>query len=307
MHAIVKNTLYSTMLILVSLRAGADSITISGKTHTGVIVREGQSLYYVQQPEEGTVMTVPKGEVAPEGVQISPDPAEREALLTRWKKVRNQRQGIMENNNLSPTPSIPAAESPASQNADPQKTASKTLRLSGEASTTQDPSLSSGLVPHGTIPYIKLNDVRLGDALKAILRSLNLDYRVQDNVIFISSPERLRMETWEALETRVYQLNGAADTLPRVVLSNPARGSGASSGYGASRYGGGYSQPSYGGYGGNYGGGYQGTTGYGGNQGGYRGGSYGGADVTALGNISELFSTIDDRIVGEPTARIGVN
>jgi len=300
MHANIKIMLHCAILMALSVWAAADTFTVSGKTYPHVIVREGQSLYYVQQPDEGTVMVVPKGEVSPEGVQISPDPAEREALLARWKKVRDQRQGIVENSSLSPAPSIPPVESPAPRNAAPQKTESKILRLSGDASAAQD-------VSRGILPFIKLNDVRLGDALKAILRSLNLDYRVQDNVIFISSPERLRTETWEALETRVYQLNGAADTLPKVVLSNPARGSSTQYGYGASSYGGGYSQRSYGGYGGNYGGGYQGNSGYGGNRGGYRGGSYGGLDVTALGNISELFTTIDDSRVGEPPARIGVN
>ncbi len=158
------------------------------------------------------------------------------------------------------------------------------------------------------VPYVKLQDVRLRDALDATLRPMGLGYEVHDGYVFVSTPERLRTEVSEPLQSRAYQLrNGGSDTLPKIVLRNPAQVYGGG-GYGGARgqygaggyggYGGARGQYGAGGYGGGYGGG-------GGGYGGYGGGMRGGPDVTAISNISDLFTTIDDRQVGEPPAVIG--
>lgn len=51
-------------------------------------------------------------------------------------------------------------------------------------------------VTDGMIPYINLKNVRLGEALKAILRPLGLDFANQGNFIWISTPENLDSETF---------------------------------------------------------------------------------------------------------------
>ena len=181
-----------------------------------------------------------------------------------------------------------------------------------------------------TYEYIKLEDVRLRDALDSLLRPLGLDYEVREGYVYISSIEKLRKETFEDTETRVYDVSGfGATTPPKIVLRSPAPVANPAYGYSGNSggYGGGYAsqtrsrQVSRGGYGGGgfggggFGGGGNGGGGFGG--GGYGGGGYGGGgfggggfgggrDVTALSNISDLFSTIDDRIVGEAPAVIGM-
>lgn len=281
---------------------GADTITIDGVRHDHVLLRQSDALYYVQLPGTGTVLTVAKSKVAPDTVAFTTDAAERQALLDTWKENNAKRRGF------TVAASSPATASPApapAANAGPETKPGtappRVLRLSGDASNQMNNGVSNG-----RLPYIKLNDVRMGDALKAILRGMGLDYRVQDDIIYISTPERLRTEAWETLETRVYQLNNAVDALPKVVLRNTL----GTSAYNAS--GGGYGMQS-GGYGGSYGAGMTGGTGYGnaaggmggyGGMSGYGGRAYGNADVTAITNISDLFSHIDDRIVGETPARL---
>ena len=147
-----------------------------------------------------------------------------------------------------------------------------------------------GYKSDGIVPYITLKDVTLAEALKALLRPLALAYSVQPGFVWISKPEIIRRESFEEIETRYYELrNAGAETLFKVVLRN--RFGGISQGGGM--YGGGMGGGMYGGGmgGGMYGGG-MGGGGYGG----------GGSDVTSLSNISDLFGTIDDTMVGEVPA-----
>ena len=134
-------------------------------------------------------------------------------------------------------------------------------------------ALGGGYVTDGIVPYINLKDVTLREALKAILRPLNLDFSVQPGFIWISTPQRIREESFEELETRYYELrNAGAETLFKIVLRNPGGGGGGGYGGGMGGMGGGM-----GGYGGGGMGGYGGGMGgMGGGMGGY-GGSYGGA------------------------------
>ena len=148
----------------------------------------------------------------------------------------------------------------------------------------------------GIIPYINMKNVSLGEALKAILRPLGLDYAIQPGFLWISKPEIIRRETFEKLETRYYELrNAGSETLYKLVLRNRFGGVGG-------RMGGMMGGGMMGGMGG-YGGGMMG--GMGGYGGGMMGGMGGGLDVTAISNISDLFSTISDTLVGEMPATIG--
>ena len=69
----------------------------------------------------------------------------------------------------------------------------------------------------------KLKDIPLGSALKAILRSVGLDYKAYEHFVFISTAGRFRQYSVEKLETRFYELDSAgAESLPKVALINPA-------------------------------------------------------------------------------------
>jgi hypothetical protein len=179
------------------------------------------------------------------------------------------------------------------------------LRLRGDGAKDAFEARSDGRVA-----YVNLKDVPLSTALDAILRPLNLDYSTQDGFLFISTPERLAHESFEPMVTRTYN-DVVEDTLPKIVLRNPFAataggfGGGANGGAGFGNGGGGVGGNGGGFNNGGAGGGFGGGQGFGGgNGGGNQGGGY--RDVTAISNISDLFSTIDDRLVGESPAQIGV-
>ncbi len=214
----------------------------------------------------------------------------------------------------------------------------------------------------------QLKDVKLKDALQALLRPLGLAYSVQPGFIWISKPEIIRRESFEPIETRYYELrNAGSETLFKIVLRNRfgVVGGGGFGGFGGGGFGGGglggfgggglggFGGGGLGGFGGGglggFGGG--GLGGFGGGQfgggfggglgggglggfgggglggfgggglggfgggglggigggrfgGGFGGGGFGGIgrDVTALSNISDLFSSINDTLVGEVPA-----
>ena len=308
-------------LLVLPMLSQADSIVVDGVTYDHVYVRESGSRYYVQIPADGRVLSVEKGKIAPGDLKLDEDKKSREALLAEWKTARGALAPL-----LRARPSKPRGGASAEEERRPS---SMTLRARGDGSTggrsAQDAAKSDGYVR-----YIKLEDVRLRDALDSLLRPLGLDYEVREGYVYISSIEKLRKETFEDTETRVYDVSGfGATTPPKIVLRSPAPVANPAYGYSGNSggYGGGYAsqtrsrQVSRGGYGGGgfggggFGGGGNGGGGFGG--GGYGGGGFGGGgfggggfgggrDVTALSNISDLFSTIDDRIVGEAPAVIGM-
>ena len=211
----------------------------------------------------------------------------------------------------------------------------------------------SQVVTDGKVPYIKLSNVRLKEALRALLRPLNLDFSIQPSFIWISTPEKIRTESFEDLETRYYELrNAGAETLFKIVIRNPGGsggggfgggggnfggggggnfggggggnfggggggnfggGGGNFGGGGGGNFGGGGGGGNFGGGGGNFGGGGGGRGGGGGNfggggggRGGFGGGGGGGGGGT-FSNISDLFYSISDLMVGEPPAVIGLS
>jgi len=321
-------TLLTAMLLWgAAVGAAADSISIDGNTYSGVYIRQSSAMYYVQLPDEGRVISVRKEEVAPGAVVIDADGPARQALLDHWKASRAQRADIPE-----PAPPVRPRSSALASTAlaepvqwtsqEPANLEPKVLRLRGNASASNP----SGRAASGYLPYIKLKNIPLGEGLRAMLRTQGLDYAVYPDYIYISTPDRLRHQPLERMETRYYEVNAVAgESLPKIVLRQPGVTSGG--GYGGGMRGG---MGGMGGYGGGYGGTRGGmggagagafATGYGGGMrggmggmGGMRGGmggmgggmgGYGGADVTQISNISDLFSNIDDRIVGEVPATIG--
>ena len=73
------------------------------------------------------------------------------------------------------------------------------------------------------VDYIHLENVPLKDALKAVLRSVGLDYKVTPYYLWVSTPDRLRHESVGALKTRYYVLGGATfpGRLPLLHASEP--------------------------------------------------------------------------------------
>ena len=193
-------------------------------------------------------------------------------------------------------------------------------------------------VTDGYVPYIKLEDVPLSDALKALLRPLNLSYSVQPGFLWISTAEKIRTESFEELETRIYELrNAGAETLFKIVVRNPGGQGGQNFGIGGQGgggfggggggfggQGGGFGGQGGGGFGGQGGGGFggggfggggggfggQGGGGFGGQGGGGfggGGGGFGGGGGRQFSNISDLFGSISDEQVGETPAVIGLS
>jgi len=77
-------------------------------------------------------------------------------------------------------------------------------------------------VSDGIVQFAVFDGVVLKDALEALLRPLALDYSIQPQFIWVTTPERVQHESFERLITRVYDLEG-----PYVVEPNvDSRGSG---------------------------------------------------------------------------------
>jgi len=72
---------------------------------------------------------------------------------------------------------------------------------------------------------IRLKDVPLKQAMAVILRGAGLGFAVYDYFIFISTPTRVRHESLDPLETRVYSLKSAgSQSLPKVLVLDPSSG-----------------------------------------------------------------------------------
>ncbi len=249
-------------IVAIATSAAADRIAFDGKSYDDVYIAEGASMYYIHLPDTGEVLSVRKDSVPAKDVHLTPDREARNEIRNRWNEVRDR----------SRSQSAPAGL--------PPKVAAGLSAAVGAAV----PAPTDEAVTDGQTPHLRLRNVPLRQALKGVLRPMNLDYKVEDGYIRVSTPQRIRTESAEPLETRYYDLrSSAADTLPKVVAGNMG-GVGGAGGLG-------------GGLGGGFGGG--GLGGFGG--GGLAGGGAGGATFS---NISQLFSNIDDRLVGEPPAVI---
>ncbi len=295
-------------LVVVGMAGGipaiADTIALDGESFSGVYISESRNMLYIQFPEDGTMRSTRKADVLSSDISYS-DEDERAALIGRWRQVRAAK--------LAPaTPT--ALEVPidvASARNEP-----RVLRATGTSRVKRRAARSNvGPFAHiesnGQSRYLNLSKIPLGVALKAILRPMNLDYAVKNGMIWISTPARIRAESFEDLETRYYRLSaGAVETLPKIVIRNPGGSRNmAMAGLGGQQGGGGFGGQRGGaaGGGGGFGGQQGGLGGGGGQQGGFAGGGGqqgglgggGGGVGIGISNISQLFFTIDDRRVGE--------
>lgn len=245
----------------------ADTITIDGTRYDGVYVRESDSRYYVQIPSNGQTLSAPKSRVDASQVVLTEDKSERDALLLEWRiqnavddpRAQEGTEGSLLSHGVSMTHPSPQEtwESVSSQSdlrvdrsaplkthaalADPVTPRQQTVRMPAD--------LDTGKATNGYVQPIKLDDIKLKEALDALLRPLNLDYEVRDGYIWISTAEKIRSESSEPLEVRTFHLNHAGgEVLPKIGLSNMGGPGGIVSG-----------GTGYGGYGNEYGGGYRGT------------------------------------------------
>lgn len=258
----------------------ADTITVDGVRYEHVIVRESGTRYYIQLPQEGRAFSVSKARVAAEDVVLSANPSARDALVEEWNARNTELRGgaaVRAGFDVNAKVEAPGGYGHSDEHA-----------------------------RYGGVDSVQPSKVPLRDALKGVLRPEDLEYRVENEFLWVSSPERLRSESFEPFETRYYELRGSgASTLPKVVVRNPAGITGRHrygigrmrerasmgglsdpslyGGYGATGYSGGYGA----GYGAAYGGGGYGAAygggGYGGYGAGYGGGGYGGYGAQAAG------------------------
>jgi len=195
-----------------SSMARADEIRFGGAAYTDVLVREGASMYYVQFPETGVIRQVPKERV--DSLTLSADPKKRDALSRQWKETKNAR-----NNPIEQTSTITKIVAPPdSMPVNAQVTADPVPRRERAYSTSLVRGTADEYVTDGMVDRVKLVNVPLRQALKALLRSQNLDFAVEDHFIWISTPDRIRHEPFKDLTTKYYTLNNAgAETLFKLV------------------------------------------------------------------------------------------
>lgn len=188
----------------------ADAIRIGETRHENVLVDRTETTIFVRIPDTGALLTVPAAHVDNADIDMSPTYSERLALRKRWNAARTPEPAA----GLSPSPTF-APDAPAPE---PERRAAP----SGEPQTVlvDRAAPPEGFVTDGMVPAIHLKDVPLDQALRAMLRSLHLDYRVEGGIVYVSTPERLRAEPGGEMEARVYTLNGMSDTLPKIVVRN---------------------------------------------------------------------------------------
>ncbi len=80
------------------------------------------------------------------------------------------------------------------------------------------PPNEQAYVTDGIVASITLKGIPLRDALQKLLKPLHLDYSVQPGFIWISSPLKMHLETFEELETRTYPLPKSKDNQELVEL-----------------------------------------------------------------------------------------
>ena len=262
--------LFGMLLMAHAIPARGDTIKVGDRAYENVFVRESPSRFYVQFPEDGSVHSYPKSEVPPENVSIDPDQQARKALLAAWDQARLDRaqeeaeafrasSAVRARHSAEPKALVLRRdEEPVEKRPAPRMRSQSLQPREGQYTTD------------GMVQPIRLKDVPLREALKGVLRPLNLDYRVEGNMLWISTPQRLRTESFASPRTRGYPMVGpAGDTLFKVVLSNPGGPSGSVGTRGSG-----------------------GTIGSGGS-----GGNW---------SLSEMFGTFPDEAVGETPAWIGM-
>ena len=227
-----------SLLFFLPPSAQGDTIVLDGELHEGVLVRESSSMYYVQFPEDGTVRSVLRTKVDPGDVSRAESDAERALLRTKWRASRNASRQSRDPAPISQGPGlstmtdqrapVPLMQVTTAASRDPGRSLLGSASPIAQAPITPGPfrgppaPLGGEIVTDGMVDYINLKNVTLREALKAVLHPLNLDFSVQPGAIWISTPEKIRTESFEDLGTRHYSLKTAgAETLFKIVVSNP--------------------------------------------------------------------------------------
>ncbi len=230
-----------------SFAGNADKLITSTKTYENVFIIEGNNSFYILNPEDGTVDSLPKGEVSKNSV-VFDEPEQRLALKNKWREKQtflkdipeqevNKKVEILESNREVEDSSIPL------------------LKKKGNASQYR---VSPIVSPNSNLKFAQYYALPGSQYYPGITRKI--DKQV----------------------TGMYRGGGGMDSLPKVVLRNPPASSAGSYTGGRRMNYGMNASPRYGGMRGS--------------QGGYAPMF---RDVTVISNISDLFSTIDDRLVGE--------
>jgi hypothetical protein len=210
--------------------ARADAIRIEGVWHEDVVVVAGERMHYVLMPEDGAIRNVRNADVEEGGLILLEDGPEREALRNKWEAARAKAEE-------ADTPHPEPQASQAIETPPPAADVPRTVPLldSPRPISPPPPERPAGLPgapvisvdadgrKTGMVRHVRLNNVPLGDALRVILRPLGLDYVNMGNYLFISTPERLRREPLESIDTRFHPTRGGQGaTLPKIVVRSPA-------------------------------------------------------------------------------------
>lgn len=274
-----------SLLLFLPLSSRGDSIVIEGEVHEGVLVRETASMYYVQFPEDGTVRSVLKSEIDAEDISHAQSDAERDLLRAKWKASVNasrKSRGL-----------TPLSEGKTSR-------AAQILALG---------ALDPADVARMETPLLQLRGSQSKATQTNEFRPQRFERHAQYRNI-ARYPSMRGRQDGDRFDTGNYP-SGASSlaTLARVPIRAPrglplGGGPTSAGGFGGGGFqggGGGGGFQGGGGGGGGFqggGGGAQGQGGAGGGAGGAGGGGFAGGGIQ-ISNISQLFGTYNDLLVGE--------
>jgi len=202
-------------IILIALlalpMAWADSIVIDGERLEGVYIHQTERMVLVHFPRDGSVQAFTRDELGNDAIELAEDDAVRDALRDQWRLARDARRAAEDAADGVRRFPIPHAQLVRTQQI-------VWAQLEAPQSTGRETALP---VSDGIVPRVDLRDIPLGTALKAMLRPMGLDFEVREGMVYISDPETIRTESWESLETRVYDIKNFDATLPKIVVMNP--------------------------------------------------------------------------------------
>ena len=215
----------STFLVAVILASPcmADAIRVNGTDYQDVVIRESEHRYYIQLPDTGTAFTIAKESIPPEDVRIAIDPERRDRRHAKWLEKNAERRGTPRETAQATSPRVRTAPPELGVSAKPPVDPAPIASVGAHGSPEERATRPEGTyVTDGHVSHIRLEDVPLHTALTAALRPLHLDYRVEGNLIWVSTPERLRSEPGATMDTRLYRPQSplGADVLPKVIVSN---------------------------------------------------------------------------------------
>lgn len=87
--------IFGLFLLALIPKAFADSIVIDDTRYDGVYIGSGASMYYVQNPADGSMLSVPKSTVRSADVKLTKNRIERQKLYNAWKKKHSARGDAM--------------------------------------------------------------------------------------------------------------------------------------------------------------------------------------------------------------------